>query len=161
MAVNDYVFLTEWRVRARPEEVTSILTDAPSFPRWWGRVFLSVHDAGSGCFEVVSRGRLPYRLHWTFQREVSWLPGGFQVKAWGDLTGTGRWVFVPDGHHTRITYLWSVRADKPLLRHLSFLLKPLFEANHRWAMARGLEGLRQEILRRRLLSQTREESVLA
>ena len=30
---------------------------------------------------------------------------------------------------------------KPLLRYLSFLLKPFFRANHSWAMAKGRESL--------------------
>ena len=40
-----------------------------------------------------------------------------------------------------ITFDWKIRADKTLLRLLSFLLKPVFAANHRWAMAKGLESL--------------------
>ncbi|HUX88422.1 MAG TPA: hypothetical protein VMW65_15580 [Chloroflexota bacterium] len=35
------------------------------------------------------------------------------------------------------------------LRRLSFVLKPVFAANHRWAMARGEESLTIELARRR------------
>ena len=35
-------------------------------------------------------------------------------------------------------------ADKALLRYLSFLLKPVFAMNHRWAMAQGEKSLRVE-----------------
>ena len=38
---------------------------------------------------------------------------------------------------------------KPLLRRLSWLLKPVFAANHHWAMARGEESLALELRRRR------------
>jgi hypothetical protein len=48
-----------------------------------------------------------------------------------------------------MTYVWTVQARKRLIRSLSFLLRPLFEANHCWAMARGEEGLTLELLRRR------------
>jgi len=41
------------------------------------------------------------------------------------------------------------------LRYLSFLLKPAFSANHRWAMERGRESLELEIARRH--AQTPEE----
>ena len=51
-----------------------------------------------------------------------------------------------------ITYDWRLRAEKPLLRRLSFLLKPLFASNHRWAMAQGEQSLRLELLRRRATS---------
>jgi hypothetical protein len=47
-----------------------------------------------------------------------------------------------------VTYDWRLRAEKPLLRHLSLVLRALFEANHRWAMARGEESLRLELARR-------------
>ncbi len=47
-----------------------------------------------------------------------------------------------------ITYDWKIRANKPLLRSLSVVLKPIFAANHRWAMARGEESLRLELARR-------------
>ncbi len=33
-----------------------------------------------------------------------------------------------------ITYDWKIRAEKPLLRYLSLLMKPIFSANHRWAI---------------------------
>ena len=42
----------------------------------------------------------------------------------------------------------TLRAEKPLLRRLSFALKPIFSWNHRWAMARGYENLRREVNRR-------------
>ena len=46
-----------------------------------------------------------------------------------------------------ISYDWRVSATKPLLCRLSWLLKPVFSANHRWAMARGEESLRLELRR--------------
>jgi hypothetical protein len=72
-------------------------------------------------------------------------PRRFRLEAWGDFEGGGIWTFVPDGPFTDITYDWRIRADKPLLRDLSFLFRPLFSANHRWATARGEESLRREL----------------
>ena len=34
-----------------------------------------------------------------------------------------------------ITYEFKIRADTVLLRYFSFLFKPVFSMNHRWAMA--------------------------
>jgi len=39
-------------------------------------------------------------------------------------------------------------ADKPLLKSLSFLMKPIFAANHHWAMRQGEESLQLELARR-------------
>jgi hypothetical protein len=52
-----------------------------------------------------------------------------------------------------ITYDWRIRAEKPILRTLSFLLKPILSANHRWAMACGEESLVLELARRRAVSE--------
>ena len=67
------------------------------------------------------------------------------VPAWGDLEGTGIWSFEADGDWTCVTYVWIVQVRKPLVRILSFLFKPIFSANHRWAMARGQESLVREL----------------
>jgi hypothetical protein len=72
-------------------------------------------------------------------------PSGFSLQAWGDFVGTGIWHLDQEGAWVTITFEWRIRAEKPLLRSLSFLLKPLFAANHRWAMARGMEGLQREL----------------
>jgi hypothetical protein len=49
---------------------------------------------------------------------------------------------------TRVVYDWRISAEKGLLKKLSFLMKPIFAANHRWAMARGEESLKLELARR-------------
>ena len=36
---------------------------------------------------------------------------------------------------------WRVIADKPVLRVLTPVLRPLFRWNHAWAIARAQEGL--------------------
>jgi len=59
------------------------------------------------------------------------------------------WAFVQDGHDVDVSYDWRIRARKPLLRSLPWLLKPLFAANHRWAMERGKESVVLELRRRR------------
>ena len=96
-----------------------------------------------------TKGWLPYTLRWTLTVTEPVTARGFALTAAGDLNGTGRWTFEPDGPETVITYDWRVSAAKPLLRRLSWLLKPAFAANHRWAMARGQESLALELRRRR------------
>jgi hypothetical protein len=149
MASTDYVFETHWRVHATPELVTEILSDAPGLARWWPQVYLDVREAEPGVYSLLTRGWLPYKLRWSFRVTERRSPRGFSLEAWGDLEGTGAWNFRRDGEWTDIDYLWTVHARKPLLRRLSFLLKPVFEANHRWAMQRGEESLHREIERRK------------
>ncbi|HEX5501573.1 MAG TPA: SRPBCC family protein [Thermomicrobiales bacterium] len=156
MASNDYHFITHWRVAGTVKEVYDIIGDAADLPRWWPSVYLAVGvldpgDPATGLGKVVdlyTKGWLPYTLRWQFRvTEVS--ETGYSLEAWGDFDGRGVWTFAQDGPWVDMTYDWAIRADKPLLRYLSFLLKPIFAANHRWAMARGEESLALELARRR------------
>jgi hypothetical protein len=73
---------------------------------------------------------------------------GFTLVAQGDFEGRGIWTFKQDGPWVDVVYDWKISAEKPLLRYFSFLIKPLFAANHRWAMAKGEESLALELARR-------------
>jgi hypothetical protein len=151
---NDYQFLTRWRVRGRAEDVADLLEDFGELPRWWPAVYLDareVEPGASGVGRLVAlhtKGWLPYELHWRARVVENRYPRGFTIDATGDFLGRGVWTFDQDGDHVDITFDWRLRAEKPLLRRLSFLLKPLFAANHRWAMARGEESLALELARR-------------
>ncbi len=59
------------------------------------------------------------------------------------------WTFEPEDGGTHVRFDWNIVAEKPLLKYLSFLLKPIFRGNHAWAMRRGEESLAREIERRR------------
>lgn len=145
---NEYVFVTRWRVEASVEEVSAILDDAEALPRWWPSVYLEVRKLPDGSVDLYTKGWLPYTLRWQFRVTDSRKPYGFSLEASGDLVGRGVWTLRQDGRFADVEYDWRVRADKPLLRHGSFVFKPLFAANHRWAMARGEESLKLELQRR-------------
>ncbi len=156
MARNEYAFLTRWRVEGTCEEVYDVLDDPADLPRWWPAVYLEVKklppepERGPGdVYELFTKGWLPYTLRWRLRRTSRNRPHGYTFEAWGDFVGRGEWTFSADSPFGNATFDWRIRADKPLLRYLSFLLKPIFAANHRWAMARGEESLRLELARRR------------
>ncbi|MET3921133.1 SRPBCC family protein [Arthrobacter sp. UYEF20] len=163
MGRADYEFRSVWRVAGTAEEVADVLGDATTFPQWWPSVYLGVQAApGAGIstapgipgpVALHTKGWLPYTLRWTMTVTEPVTARGFALTTRGDLNGTGRWTFEQDGPETVITYDWRVSAAKPLLRRLSWLLKPAFAANHRWAMARGEESLALELRRRRHAAQ--------
>lgn len=155
MASNDYRFVTHWRIEAPIEDVYRIISNAADLPRWWPSVYLEVRELSPGdergigkVVDLYTRGWLPYTLRWQFRVTEVDFPRGLALAAWGDFVGTGRWTFTQDGRWADIRYDWQIRADKPLLRYLSFILKPIFSANHRWAMAQGERSLRAELARR-------------
>ncbi len=153
---NDYHFVTTWVVESTCEEVSAVLGHPSDLPRWWPTVYLNVEqlrapDASGlhGRVRLLTRGKLPYTLRWEFEVVESRFPYGFTIDASGDFEGRGVWTFAPRGSAVDITFDWRIRAEKPLLRRLSFVLKPIFEANHRWAMAQGEAALKRELARRR------------
>lgn len=147
---------TIWRIDGSIEEISAVLADVERLPQWWASVYLDVRilEPGDehGIGRVVAfhtRGRLPYTLRWQGRVIEANRPHSWTIEASGDLDGIGVWRLEQNGAIATVLYDWQVSVDKPILRFLSPLLKPLFAANHRWAMAKGLEGLSRELARRR------------
>jgi hypothetical protein len=166
---RDYRFVTRWRVEGTCGEVADILGDPLRLSVWWPSVYLDVQEiapAGGANgvgrrVRLLTKGWLPYTLRWELVVLDSRYPHGSTIAATGDLDGTGVWTFAQDGAFVDITYDWRIRAEKPLLRTLSFMLGPLFEANHRWAMHEGEESLRLELARRRATSEGQRRAIPA
>ena len=147
---------TGWLVAARIEEVAAILSEPERLPDWWPAVYLSVEvvDPGGpdGLGRTVAfhtRGWLPYTLRWRGRLVEDRRPHGWTIEATGDLAGRGVWSLAQQGDLAAVDYDWRIDVEKPLLRPLTPVLAPLYAANHRWAMARGREGLERELARRR------------
>jgi len=159
MADNAYHFVNHWRVEGDVKEVADILEDALALPRWWGSVYFDVKEIEPGEKHGVGKlislhagGWLPYTLRINFRTSESRYPHGFTMDATGDLEGKGIWTFEQDRAFVNVTYDWTIKANKPIIEKLSFLLKPIFRANHSWTMKRGEESLKLELLRRRAKS---------
>jgi hypothetical protein len=162
VAANDYHFITTWRIPATPDEITNVLGDAEALARWWPSVYLEVRvlepgdAAGLGkIVDLWTKGFLPYTLRWRFKVTESDPPTGFRLDAEGDFVGRGIWTLreetaegQPGGPLTSVVYDWLIVAEKGLLKRLSPIMKPIFAANHRWAMAQGERSLRLELARR-------------
>ena len=164
MAANTYHFVTTWPVPATREEIAEILADAEALARWWPSVYLRVRVVAPGderglgkVVDLWTKGFLPYTLRWRFEVTRSDPPHGFRLEAHGDFEGIGIWTLTPvrargdaRGPLTTVTYDWSVTAEKGVLKTFSRVMKPVFSANHHWAMRRGEESLRLELARRQV-----------
>ena len=152
---NSYEFWTEWTVDGSLEQVCSIIRDVESYPQWWRPVYISAvivepgDDRGQGrVVHLTTRGRLPYMLRWRLLVTEVDEPHRFAFTSSGDLEGQGCWRLLESGAQVKLQLDWRVRANKTMLRLLSFPLRPLFIQNHEWAMARGQICLENEIRRR-------------
>ncbi len=153
-ATNDYHFVTKWTFDATADEVYDILGEPLHLVNWWPEVYLKVTelkpagDDGLGReIALHTKGWLPYTLKWQFTVTRAERPNGFALVASGDFEGTGKWTFIQVGDQVEVIYDWRIRAEKPLIKRLSFLFKPIFAWNHYWAMGKGEQGLRREIAR--------------
>jgi hypothetical protein len=159
MASTDYHFVDKWQVEGELKEVADVLEDAMSLPRWWPSVYFEVEELEPGGEHGIGKvirlragGWLPYTLRISFRTIESRYPNGFSMEAFGDLEGKGVWTFEQNGPHVNVTYDWTIQANKPIIRGLSFILRPIFRSNHNLTMKRGQESLKLELLRRRAVN---------
>ena len=143
---REYVFVDEWDVDAPREAVFEALADARTYPEWWTPVYIEVTGDGEPVAGAETRhefkGRLPYHLKTTSRIVRMDRPDEFEVEVAGDLTGRGVWTLTdnPDGR-VHVRFDWRVIADRPLLRVLTPILRPVFRWNHDWSVQRAIEGL--------------------
>jgi uncharacterized protein YndB with AHSA1/START domain len=144
-ADNEYLFVDEWDVVAPPQAVFDALADARTYPQWWTPVYIDVDAEGPPALGKVSRqhfkGRLPYHLHTSSTITRLEPPRVVQADVEGDLRGRGTWTLTPTARGTHVRFDWRVFADRPLLRTLTPVLRPVFRWNHAWAIARAIDGL--------------------
>jgi hypothetical protein len=150
---STYHFVSRWRVRASVAEAHDIISQPLEYPRWWPAVYLEARETtppGGPCrrVEFHTRGMLPYSLIWE-ATVVERMPERIVIEAGGDLEGRGVWSFSQDGEFVDITFEWDVDVNKPLVRYMTPVLRPVFEANHRWSMEQGEASLREELIRYR------------
>ncbi len=145
MGLNDYHFVTHWRVRGPIQLVYDILKDGEGYSRWWRPAYVSTTSTGDKKIRALVRARLPYTLDFATEPVRENPPFEFEIRSTGELSGRGLWKLRQEGEMTAVDFFWDVRAEKPLVKLLSPILKPLFKWNHDWVMKVGEKGLQQEI----------------
>lgn len=151
-AMSRFVLTSRWRVETSAERAWQLLTDVERWPRWWRY---------ARCVRVVERGgadhagdvtlidwssALLYRIRLRMVTTRVERARELEARADGDLSGSGLWLLEPvDGPAVDITYRWEVTLQRPWMRHLAFLLRPLFEWNHFVVMRAGARGMAREL----------------
>ena len=150
MPSHDYYFVTHWRVHGRRPAVFEILKEGEQYARWWRPAYQETRRVGERKVLATVRARLPYTLQFTTELVRESPDRELEIRASGELVGTGLWKLEQQGPEVCIEFHWQVRAEKPLVRWLSPFLKPLFRWNHDWVMATGERALQAEVDRRQL-----------
>ncbi len=156
MALNEYHLITRWRLRASLDELEQLFHDVEALAQWRPAAFLQVQTVTPGSqgergkvVRLQIKGWLPYTLRFHFRVTELDVRRRFVVVVWGDFEGRCIGTVQDQGSHLLVVFDWKVQVQKPLVRRLSWILKPVFIANHLWVMARGRESIALELARRR------------
>jgi hypothetical protein len=159
MAAREYVFIDQFFAACDITDAYDYIANIRDYPQWWGNVYKKIEklnnlddDQPGVQYAVTIGGFLPYKL--TISNEVTHIhkPYIIRFKAFGDLQGHGTWYFNASEGGTTITFDWRVVANKAVIRWFSFLLKPLFRANHHYCVKEAEKGIRNDLIRNGRLS---------
>jgi uncharacterized protein YndB with AHSA1/START domain len=141
----EYVFVDEWDVAAPQDKVFDALADARTYPRWWTTIYQAVSADGPPEVGRAShqrfKGKLPYTLSTVSTITALKSPETLEVEVDGDLRGRGIWTLTPQDGVVHVRFDWRVHADRPLIRVLTPVLRPLFRWNHNVAIRAAMRGL--------------------
>ena len=155
MASNYYIFIDKFIAPCDLETAYHYIKQIEEYPRWWGKVYKKITklnealpDLPGSKYRLTIGGFLPYTL--TIENEVTHIdrPHLIRFDASGDLRGKGVWSFRAVEKGTEITFDWRVAANKRMIRWFSFLLKPLFRANHHYCVVKAKEGIEKDLVAR-------------
>ena len=138
-----YLFRSEWRVDAAPDDVYAALADVAGYPAWWRQVRSARWiDDRSG--EVTCRSLLPYDLTFVIERVVEDPESRvLRGELTGDLNGTSQWTVGTDGGATVAVFDEDVSVGRRMLRAAGVVARPALTFNHGLMMRSGEAGLRR------------------
>ena len=140
---NRYRFRSVWRFDVPPETAYAALQETEDYEAWWPEI-RSTRRLDEDRVEARIRSVLPYDLVMVLER-VREDPetGVLEARMTGDLEGFSRWVITPDGRGgTRLVFEEEAVPQKPVMRRLAPVARPLYRWNHARMMRSAERGLR-------------------
>jgi polyketide cyclase/dehydrase/lipid transport protein len=145
MSLHRYRFTAVWSLRADVSAVYAAILDLTGYPLWWPDI-RSVERIDDDTAEMVIRSTLPYALRFRMRRAVQDEHAGrVRVDLSGDVEGALYGALTATSPGTRLVIAQQVVANRPLLRTLAPVARPLLRANHTVMMWRGQRGLRDHL----------------
>ena len=147
MTTYYYIFVDKFAVPCNIATAYEYISNTEDYPRWW-KVYKKVSrlnntppDLPGAKSVMIVGGFLPYTL--TIENEITSADKPYLIcfNACGDLKGKGIWILREIAEGTEITFDWRIEANKKVIRWFSFLLKPLFRANHTFCIRKANEGI--------------------
>jgi carbon monoxide dehydrogenase subunit G len=143
----DYHYVSTWQLQAPIEQVWAAISELERLPAWYPaaqevQTLAPGDDQGVGArVRYVIKGRLPMRL--AFEATITKVdpPREAELRAEGELAGTGRWLLDQQGEVTTVRYLWDVRTTRPWMSLVAPVARPLFTWNSKGVLLGAGEGL--------------------
>jgi hypothetical protein len=147
----EYRFLDRWAVPASIERVYEVIGDPLGYERWWTDFVIAVEGDGGEPRpgkrnRLLVKSFLPFKVRFGLEVLEAEPPTRILSKLSGDFDGTGEWRLSETAEGTDALLDWRPQVNKPLIRNMTPVLRPLFRANHNWAMRRGERQI-QDLLR--------------
>jgi hypothetical protein len=151
MPAHVFRFEERWDIpNASAEEVYDVLAHGELLPLWWKGVYLEatkltptdVPEVGAKLRARV-RGFLPFVLTFIIEATELEPPRRVAVKTSGDLDGAWSATLTQRDCGVHVDLVFDVMIDRPGMRIVAPLLRPLFALNHYWTTPRGEKGLRE------------------
>ena len=143
------ILISRWRLDESATAVWQLLADTTTWPAWWPGV-RRVQPAPSGPVGNVAdmwwHVALPYAVRLRVKTVDVERPHRLETQTLDRLQGMGTWLLDPaQGGWVDLTYRWEVRLDRPWMRVLSVVLRPVFEWNHFRVMRAAAQGMARQL----------------
>jgi uncharacterized protein YndB with AHSA1/START domain len=148
-----YHFVTNWFFNAPIERVWKEIEDPKTWSIWLQdfkkitpRPLESMQQVGN-TVDVEYKGNLPYTFRFALEVTKAKPLALIELKATGDLIGTGKWVLESRNPGTAVTYYWDVGVTNPIFNLLIRLpfVKAITESNHNATMDRAFQALKSRL----------------
>lgn len=151
MAASPYVieYRGSFHLDPKPSQVWAVISRIDRFEDWWGwlREFeLEGEGLRSGS---VLRGvvvpPLPYRMRLEVVFDSCTRSRRIEATVHGDLRGTARLDFAPEGAGTRATVSWTIEMMQRPMRLAARVARPLLQWGHDRVVDATVEGFRRTL----------------
>lgn len=142
-----YTFVDHWTIKAPIEQVFQHIADPATYPAWWPVYpkveVLQVQAGAPKRTRLTVKSTLGYTLQIAVETVEAQPPYRLKTAAYGQLAGTGEWIFRQEGDTTHAQWTWIVESHHRLLNLLEPVAKPLFAWSHNDASRKGHLGLKK------------------
>lgn len=150
MSSYAYRFETNWKFEADIRQVWGLIGGIRYDDWWWGVSTQPLSQAGTpdgigDRYNFIFRTKLPYKLAFVSEIVGKREPDYMEIRASGELEGTGAWKLWQEGGVTHVRYIWQVNANKKWMNALAPVLRPAFVWNHDQVMKEGAKGIAKKL----------------